>query len=167
MSKMASQITSFSIVCSTIYTGADQSKHQSSASLAFVQGIHRWPVNSPHKGPVMRKMFPFDDVIMHNKIVYKHWWSRMGNIFCLDINQKLFVRLISFVVFFLWNAIHIVLLQEGNLLVIELCKPRHLRLSLTMPSHGILAKTCWIHFATSTSLSPCMWPSAATTISYK
>ena len=30
----------------------------------FVRGIHRWPVNSPHKGPVTRKMFPFDDVIM-------------------------------------------------------------------------------------------------------
>ena len=39
-------------------------KHQSSASLAFVQGIHRWPVNSPHKWPVTRKMFPLDDVIM-------------------------------------------------------------------------------------------------------
>ena len=37
---------------------------QSSASLAFVRvrGIHREPVNSPHKGPVTRKMFPFDDV---------------------------------------------------------------------------------------------------------
>ena len=40
------------------------SKHQSSVSLAFVRGIHRWPVNSPHKWPVTRKMFPFDDVIM-------------------------------------------------------------------------------------------------------
>ena len=39
-------------------------KHQSSASLVFVWGIHRWPVNSPHKWPVTRKMFPFDDVIM-------------------------------------------------------------------------------------------------------
>ena len=46
------------------FSGADQRKHQSSASLAFVRGIHRWPVNSPHKGPVTRKMFPFDDVIM-------------------------------------------------------------------------------------------------------
>ena len=45
-------------------SGADQRKHQSSALLAFVMGIHRWPVNSPHKGPVTRKMFPFDDVIM-------------------------------------------------------------------------------------------------------
>ena len=39
-------------------------KHQSSASLAFVRGIHRWPVNSSHKGPVTRKMFRFDDVLM-------------------------------------------------------------------------------------------------------
>ena len=49
---------------STIYSDADQRKHHSSASLAFVWGIHRGPVNSPHKWPVMRKMFPFDDVIM-------------------------------------------------------------------------------------------------------
>ena len=49
---------------SVVYSDADQSKHQSSASLAFVRGIHRWPVNSPHKGPVARKMFQFDDVIM-------------------------------------------------------------------------------------------------------
>ena len=39
-------------------------KTSSSASLAFVRRIHRWPVNSLHKGPVTRKMFPFDDVIM-------------------------------------------------------------------------------------------------------
>ena len=64
MSMMVSQITSLTIVYSTIYSGADERKHQSSASLAFVRGIHRWPVNSPHKGPVTWKMFPFDDVIM-------------------------------------------------------------------------------------------------------
>ena len=64
MSLMASQITSLTIVYSTVYSGANQRKHQSSASLAFVRGIHRGPVNSPHKWPVTRKMFPFDDVIM-------------------------------------------------------------------------------------------------------
>ena len=64
MSAMASQFTSLTIVYSTVYSGADQRKHQSPASLAFVPGIHRWPVNSPHKWPVMRKIFPFDDVIM-------------------------------------------------------------------------------------------------------
>ena len=46
------------------FSDADQRKHQSSASLAFVWGIHRGSVNSPHKWPVTRKMFPFDDVIM-------------------------------------------------------------------------------------------------------
>ena len=51
---------------SIVYLGADHRKHQSSTSLAFVRGIHRWPVNSPHKGPVARKMLPFDDVIMLN-----------------------------------------------------------------------------------------------------
>ena len=40
-------------------------KHQSSALLAFVWGIHPGPANSPHKWPVTRKMFPFDDVIMN------------------------------------------------------------------------------------------------------
>ena len=64
MTTMASQITSVTIVYLTVYLGADQRKHKSSASLAFVLGIHRLPVNSPHKGPVTRKMFPFDDVIM-------------------------------------------------------------------------------------------------------
>ena len=61
---MASQITSLTIVYSTVYPGANQRKHQSSKSLAFVRGIHRWPVNSPHKRPVTRKMFPLDGVIM-------------------------------------------------------------------------------------------------------
>ena len=64
MAAMASQITNLTIVCSTVYSGEDQWKHQSSAPLAFVRGIHQWLVNSPHKLPVMRKMFPFDDVIM-------------------------------------------------------------------------------------------------------
>ena len=65
MGAMASRIFSLTIVYSTVYSGTDQRKHQSSASLAFVRGIHRWPVNSQHKGPVMRKKFPFDDIIMH------------------------------------------------------------------------------------------------------
>ena len=76
MSVMASQITSLMIVYSTIYSGTYQRKHQSSASLAFVRGIHRWPVNSPHKGSVTQKMFSFDDVIMIRcgVILYPSWW---------------------------------------------------------------------------------------------
>ena len=70
----ACQITSLTIVYSTVVdSGADQRKHQSSASLAFVWGIHRGPVNSPHKWPVTRKMFPFDDVIMLTAIT--QWLS--------------------------------------------------------------------------------------------
>ena len=64
MSTMPSQIASLAIVYSTVCSGADERKHQRPVSLAFVRGIHRWPVNSPHKGPVTRKMFPFDYVIM-------------------------------------------------------------------------------------------------------
>ena len=64
MGAMVSQIPSLTIVYSTVYSGVDQIKHQSSTSLDFVWGIHRWPVNSPHKWPVTRKIFPFDDVIM-------------------------------------------------------------------------------------------------------
>ena len=85
MGAMASQITSLTIVYSTFYSGADQrkhqtcyvygeikllKKHQSSASLAFVLGIHRWPVNSPHRWPVTRKMFSFDDVVMFIWLLY-------------------------------------------------------------------------------------------------
>ena len=70
MSAIAPQITNPTIVYWTVYSGSDQRKHQSSASLAFVRGIHRWPVNSPNKWPVTRKMFPFDDVIMVMLHVY-------------------------------------------------------------------------------------------------
>ena len=69
-SVMASQVTSVSIVYSVCCcSGTDQRKHQSSASLASVWGIHQWPVHSPHKGPVTRKMFPFDVIIINEK----HW----------------------------------------------------------------------------------------------
>ena len=57
MGAMVSQITSLMIVYLTVYSDPDQRKHQSSASLAFVWGIHRWPVNSPHKWPITRKCF--------------------------------------------------------------------------------------------------------------
>ena len=59
------------IVYSTVYSGADQRNHQSSAALAFVRGNHRWKANSPHKGPVTWKMFPFDDVIM--RFLWPFW----------------------------------------------------------------------------------------------
>ena len=87
MGAMASRFTSLAIVYSAVYLGANQRKHQSSASLAFVRGIHRGPVNSPHKGPVTMKMFPFDDVIMRYFYdicsiiwyIYLHETNRMVN----------------------------------------------------------------------------------------
>ena len=80
MSEIASQITSLTIVYSTVLSGADQSKHQSSASLAFVWEIHRWPVNFPHKWPVTRKIFPFDDVIMRPvSQIPQYIWSMSHN----------------------------------------------------------------------------------------
>ena len=64
MGTTTSHITSLTIIFSTVYPGADQRKYGSSTSLAFVRGIRRGPVNSPHKWPVTPKMFPFDEVIM-------------------------------------------------------------------------------------------------------
>ena len=71
MSTMVSQITSVSVVCSTVCSGADQRKHQRSASLTSVRGIHRSPMGSPHKGPVTQKMFLFDDVTMKKGKIFK------------------------------------------------------------------------------------------------
>ena len=68
MGTVASQITSLTIVYSIVYSGADERKHQSFASLAFVRGIHR----GPHKWPVTRKIFPFEDVIMWGKITARY-----------------------------------------------------------------------------------------------
>ena len=76
MGGIASQITSLTIVYSTIYSDADQRNHQISAPLAFVRGIHRGPVNSQHKWPVTQKMFPFDDVIMCRE----RWSTSRANI---------------------------------------------------------------------------------------
>ena len=85
------QITSLAIVYSTAYSGAEQRKHQSPGSLAFVRGIHRWPMNTPHKEPVTRQLFPFDDVIIqcYNKSTillitrYLSWKTIRASIFHL------------------------------------------------------------------------------------
>ena len=83
MSAMASQ-SNVSIGCSAVCSGADQRKHQSSAALVFVMGIHRWSVGSPYMyiGPVTRKMFPFDDVIMRDRTI-------RIRIFCVFRNESI------------------------------------------------------------------------------
>ena len=57
MGTVASQITSLTIVYTTVYSDADQSKHQSSASLAFVWGIHRDRWIPRTKGQLRGKCF--------------------------------------------------------------------------------------------------------------
>ena len=76
MSGMASQITGVLIVYSTVCSGADQRKHQISASLAILREIHRWAVEPPHKGPVTRKRF----------IWWRHHAARGSRfvVFCCD-----------------------------------------------------------------------------------
>ena len=61
MDTVASEITSLTIVYSSVYSGADQIKYRSPASLAVTGGF-------PHKGPITREKFPFDDVIMRDYI---------------------------------------------------------------------------------------------------
>ena len=75
MSAMASQIISIPTACSAVCSGTHERIHQSSVSLAFVRENHRWPVDSSHKGPVMRKIFSFDNVIIGNANVF---YSAMG-----------------------------------------------------------------------------------------
>ena len=99
MNAMGSQFTCPTIVYSTVYSDADQRKHQSSASLAFVRGIHRWPVNSSYKGPVM---FPFHDVIssanifsfVFQKIPYQwfHKFSWSENIIERSLREHFEIR---------------------------------------------------------------------------
>ena len=87
MSTIGSQITSLTIVYWTVYSDADQRKHKSSASLAFVWRIHRGPMNSPHKWPVTRKVFPFDEVIMFK--------SRALPSFCSSVFGRLSISMTS------------------------------------------------------------------------
>ena len=86
VSAMPSQITTLTIVHSTVYPGADQRKHpRCSAPMAFLPGIHRWPMISTHKGPVPRKMFPCDDVIMSHKWPDNHTsMRRFGDMMLIE-----------------------------------------------------------------------------------
>ena len=72
---MASQITGVSIVCFNVCSGVDQRKHQSAASLAFVRGIHRWPVDSPHKGLVTRNV----SIWWRHRISIGHKWKILNS----------------------------------------------------------------------------------------
>ena len=88
MSAITSQVTGVSIIYSTTCSGT----YQSSASLAFVRGIHRWPVNSPHKRPVTRKIFPFDDVIMTTHEIPKYTTTLRG---VINLLQGTFLSMVN------------------------------------------------------------------------
>ena len=100
MGAIASQITSLTIVYSTVYSGVDQSKHQGSASLAFVWGIHRGPVNSPHTWPVTRKCVHlmtsscssllFNDDRSAGSTIILH--SRMAGLWCPTLSLGVIAR---------------------------------------------------------------------------
>ena len=96
MGSVASQITSLTNVYSSVYSDADQRKHQSSASLGFVRGIHRGPMNSSQKWPVTRKMFLIDDVIM---VTSPLWWESTGHR-CIPLTKASDVDLWCF----LWST---------------------------------------------------------------
>ena len=92
MDTMAFQITSPAIVYSTVYSDVDQRKHQSSASLAFARGIHRRPVNSPHKWPVTRKMFHLmTSSWIHSRVVHRdqHFYFKLES--HISINKMVIV----------------------------------------------------------------------------
>ena len=91
ISAIASQITGVPAVGSIVCSGIDQIILQSFASLASVRGIYRWPVVFPHKGPVTRKNFPFDDVIMAFTTVlfqiiqrYRSRWKNILEMFAIS-----------------------------------------------------------------------------------
>ena len=95
MSSMTSQINGVSSVWLTICSGADHRNHKSSVSLEFLKGIHRWLMDSPHKGPVMRRIFPFDDVIMqfcHNDVIkwkdFPRYWPFAQGIHRSPVNSS-------------------------------------------------------------------------------
>ena len=98
-----------------LFVQAQIKKHQSSASLAFMRGNHRWPVVFPHKRPITRKIFSFDDVIVcrpgamskmiqsekslqKNQSIIQSFWDRSHMAVCLwseHINNPLHVIFFS------------------------------------------------------------------------
>ena len=109
MDAVASQITSLTIVYSAVYSGSDQRKHQSSTSLAFVRGIHQSSVNSTYKGPITRKMFPFDGVIMYApkcEMTRKQHNHTHGDVKNWDISfPSLYKKIVNFKLFIIWHCL--------------------------------------------------------------
>ena len=134
------------VLCSLSFLpAADQRKHQSSALLAFVRGIHRRPVNSPHKGPVTRKMFPFHDVIMiggirlmrEARLAAHHWYclTEPGTAISLKTTSRL-------------DYVDALAQDCGNSSVLGMELPQFCAkpLRLYSPIAGLYGKDKWIQF---------------------
>ena len=141
MGAMASQITRLTIVYSTVYSGADQRKHPSSASLAFVCGIHSWPVNSPHKWPVTRKMFSFDDVSMdtgHELMAASSKWRITHT--TITIVKQIYRSQKGFISCWLSDRIWLIALRGWLILQVM-----HIRQASMMCRHGARGRDEYIH----------------------
>ena len=77
MTTMAAQITSLTVVYSTVYSDANQREHQSSASLAFVWGIHRDRWIPRTKGQLRRKCFHLMTSSWFDDIDLDQYWLRL------------------------------------------------------------------------------------------
>ena len=84
MTTIASQITSLTVVYSTVYSEGRSKKTLKLRVTGLCVGNSPGPVNSPHKGPVTRKMFPFDDVIMW----YSRVWKDKLLVYCFHGSSK-------------------------------------------------------------------------------
>ena len=123
MGTIASQITSLAIVYSTVYSYVDQRNHQSSASLAFVWGIHRWPVNSPHKWPVTRKMFPFHESWWtHSKIGYQGGVSLTFRELQNILSKLCVAEIVLHMIISSWNFVRVPKAMVMRRSVVRLCK---------------------------------------------
>ena len=154
---MASQITSLTIVFSSVYSDAEQRKHRSSASLVFVRGIHWWPVNSPHKAPVSGKMFPFDDVIMPQSHVDRKvtratqliWWDYKCTVIACTVTNQLYARYTDTYIQPHWlptdSCRFIYQLIDRNVIYLEMYVPKK-QVSLACIRNYILQYSVWCNY---------------------
>ena len=130
MGMMASQNTSLTIVYLTIHSGADQRKHQSSASLAFVRGIHRWPVSSPHRWPVTRNMFSFNDVIIFRGCVSLYVSTAVCRVYPIKYAHGRYAHGDVFIWFFYCRFLFMLHICPYSSAQSHRCSPRHFEVTM-------------------------------------
>ena len=89
ISAMSSEIIGVSMLYPPACSAPDQRMYQSSASFAFVRVIHRCPVDSPHKGPITRKIIPLHDVIMRRGELWHDYSNRRKK----NRKNEIFIRI--------------------------------------------------------------------------